>query len=63
MVKATSESKTIVAAAVPLGLARELKNAAARSDRSVSAEIRRALARHLQRTTPRTTPHPAEPRS
>lgn len=47
MAKATSESKTIVAAAVPPALARALKNAAAREDRTVSAEIRRALARHL----------------
>lgn len=45
--KTTSKDKTIVAAAVPLSLARELKNVAARENRSVSAEIRRALSRHL----------------
>ncbi len=43
-----TEERTTVGAWVPLFVARELRSRAAAADRSVSAEVRRALARHLK---------------
>jgi hypothetical protein len=44
-----TERRRIISAAVPISVARELRSRAAREDRSLSAELRRAIRLHLQR--------------
>ena len=43
-----TEERVAVASWVPLSVATELRTRAAEGDRTVSAEIRRALSRHLK---------------
>ena len=45
-----TEARGTVASWIPVSLVRELRTRAAEGDRTVSAEVRRALARHLKAT-------------
>jgi len=52
MGKAVVEGRQIVSASLPRRDARRLEELAAEADRSLSAEIRRALREHLERAEP-----------